>query len=130
MADREFGFETLCLHAGQLPDSATGSRAVPIYQTTSYVFDDTDHAASLFNLQTFGNVYSRMMNPTSAVLEERLATLEGGRAGVVSGALEQSNVDIASQFVDMIAHQRAFSANAKTITTADEMLLETVNLKR
>ncbi|HIA77135.1 MAG TPA: bifunctional O-acetylhomoserine aminocarboxypropyltransferase/cysteine synthase, partial [Gammaproteobacteria bacterium] len=52
MADREFGFETLCLHAGQLPDSATGSRAVPIYQTTSYVFDDTDHAASLFNLQT------------------------------------------------------------------------------
>ncbi|MEE3280084.1 MAG: aminotransferase class I/II-fold pyridoxal phosphate-dependent enzyme, partial [Pseudomonadota bacterium] len=86
MADREFGFETLCLHAGQLPDSATGSRAVPIYQTTSYVFDDTDHAASLFNLQTFGNVYSRMMNPTSAVLEERLATLEGGRAGVVVGS--------------------------------------------
>ena len=86
MADHEFGFETLCLHAGQLPDSATGSRAVPIYQTTSYVFDDTDHAASLFNLQTFGNVYSRMMNPTSAVLEERLATLEGGRAGVVVGS--------------------------------------------
>ncbi len=86
MADREFGFETLCLHAGQLPDSTTGSRAVPIYQTTSYVFDDTDHAASLFNLQTFGNVYSRMMNPTSAVLEERLATLEGGRAGVVVGS--------------------------------------------
>ncbi|MDP6392323.1 MAG: O-acetylhomoserine aminocarboxypropyltransferase/cysteine synthase [Arenicellales bacterium] len=86
MADREFGFETLCLHAGQLPDTTTSSRAVPIYQTTSYVFDDTDHAASLFNLQTFGNVYSRMMNPTSAVLEERLATLEGGRAGVVVGS--------------------------------------------
>ena len=81
MADRKFGFETLCLHAGQHPDASTGSRAVPIYQTTSYVFDDTDHAASLFNLQTFGNVYSRMMNPTNAVLEERLATLEGGRAG-------------------------------------------------
>ena len=86
MADREFGFETLCLHAGQLPDTTSSSRAVPIYQTTSYVFDDTDHAASLFNLQTFGNVYSRMMNPTSAVLEERLATLENGRAGVVVGS--------------------------------------------
>ena len=79
MTDREFGFETLCLHAGQLPDAATASRAAPIYQTTSYVFDSTDHAASLFNLQTFGNVYSRMMNPTNAMLEERLATLEGGR---------------------------------------------------
>ncbi len=86
MADREFGFETLCLHAGQLPDAATASRATPIYQTTSYVFDSTDHAASLFNLQTFGNVYSRMMNPTNAILEERLATLEGGRAGLVVGS--------------------------------------------
>ena len=86
MADREFGFETLCLHAGQLPDAATASRAAPIYQTTSYVFDSTDHAASLFNLQTFGNVYSRMMNPTNAILEERLATLEGGRAGLVVGS--------------------------------------------
>jgi len=85
-ADRKFGFETLCLHAGQLPDPATGSRATPIYQTTSYVFDDSDHAASLFNLQTFGNVYSRMMNPTNAVLEERLATLEGGRAAVAVGS--------------------------------------------
>jgi O-acetylhomoserine (thiol)-lyase len=82
MADREFGIETLCLHAGQLPDAATGSRAVPIYQTTSYVFDSADHAASLFNLQTFGNVYTRLMNPTTAVLEERMAALEGGRAGL------------------------------------------------
>ncbi len=86
MSDRKFGFETLCLHAGQLPDAATASRATPIYQTTSYVFDSTDHAASLFNLQTFGNVYSRMMNPTNAILEERLATLEGGRAGLVVGS--------------------------------------------
>jgi len=86
MADRKFGFETLCLHAGQLPDMSTSSRATPIYQTASYVFDDTDHAASLFNLQTFGNVYSRMMNPTNAVLEERLATLEGGRAALVVGS--------------------------------------------
>ncbi len=81
MADREFGIETKCLHAGQLPDPATGARAVPIYQTASYVFDSADHAASLFNLQTFGNVYTRLMNPTNAVLEERMAALEGGRAG-------------------------------------------------
>src|SRR6187402_1550363 len=82
MADREFGFETLCLHAGQIPDAQTGSRAVPLYQTASYVFDSADHAASLFNLQTFGNVYTRLMNPTTAVFEERMAALEGGRAGL------------------------------------------------
>ncbi len=86
MADREFGFETLALHAGQIPDAATGSRATPIYQTTSYVFDDADHAASLFNLQTFGNIYSRLSNPTNAVLEERVAALEGGRAAVAVGS--------------------------------------------
>jgi O-acetylhomoserine (thiol)-lyase len=80
MPDRTYGIETLCLHAGQLPDPVTGSRAVPIYQTTSYVFDSADHAASLFNLETFGNVYSRISNPTVSVLEERLAALEGGRA--------------------------------------------------
>lgn len=82
MADREFGIETRCLHAGQLPDPATGARAVPIYQTAAYVFDDSDHAASLFNLQTFGNIYSRLTNPTSSVFEERMASLEGGRAAV------------------------------------------------
>ena len=82
MADHTFGFDTLSLHAGQIPDAATGSRAVPIYQTTSYVFDSPEHAASLFNLQTFGNVYSRLSNPTVAVLEERIAALEGGRAAV------------------------------------------------
>ncbi len=92
MADREFGIETLCLHAGQIPDSATGSRAVPIYQTTSYVFDSTDHAASLFNLQTFGNIYTRLSNPTTAVLEERMAALENGRAAlaVSSGMAAQT----------------------------------------
>ena len=82
MADRKFGIETLCLHAGQIPDPVTGARAVPIYQTTSYVFDDADHAASLFNLQTFGNTYVRMTNPTTAVFEERMATLENGRAAL------------------------------------------------
>jgi O-acetylhomoserine (thiol)-lyase len=82
MADREYGVGTLCLHAGQIPDAVTGSRAAPIYQTTSYVFDSAEHAASLFNLQTFGNVYSRLSNPTVAVLEERVAALEGGRAAL------------------------------------------------
>ena len=84
MPDRDYGFDTLCLHAGQIPDAATGSRAVPIYQTTSYVFDSPEHAASLFNLQTFGNVYSRLSNPTVAVLEERVAALENGRAAVAT----------------------------------------------
>jgi O-acetylhomoserine (thiol)-lyase len=82
MADRKFGFETLCLHAGQIPDPATGARAAPIYQTTSFVFDSAEHAASLFNLQTFGNVYSRISNPTVAVFEERMAALENGRAAL------------------------------------------------
>jgi O-acetylhomoserine (thiol)-lyase len=82
MSDRQFGFGTLCLHAGQIPDPATGARAVPIYQTTSFVFDSAEHAASLFNLQTFGNVYSRLSNPTVAVFEERVAALENGRAAL------------------------------------------------
>ncbi|MSQ49544.1 MAG: O-acetylhomoserine aminocarboxypropyltransferase/cysteine synthase [Betaproteobacteria bacterium] len=82
MADRKYGFETLCLHAGQIPDPATGARAAPIYQTTSFVFDSAEHAASLFNLQTFGNVYSRISNPTVAVFEERVAALENGRAAL------------------------------------------------
>jgi O-acetylhomoserine (thiol)-lyase len=82
--DRRFGFDTLCLHAGQIPDAQTGARALPIYQTTSFVFDSADHAASLFNLQTFGNVYSRISNPTVAALEERVAALEGGRAALAA----------------------------------------------
>ena len=82
MSDRKFHPETLAIHAGQIPDSATGARALPIYQTTSFVFDSAEHAASLFNLQTFGNVYSRLSNPTVAALEERVAALEGGRAAL------------------------------------------------
>lgn len=82
MPDHRYGIESLCLHAGQQPDPVTGARAVPIYQTTSYVFDSPEHAASLFNLQTFGNVYSRISNPTVSVLEERVAALEGGRAAL------------------------------------------------
>ncbi|QJR09692.1 O-acetyl-L-homoserine sulfhydrylase [Usitatibacter rugosus] len=86
MADRKFGFDTLCLHAGQIPDRETGARAVPLYQTTSFVFDSADHAASLFNLQTFGNVYTRLSNPTTAVFEERMSALEGGRASVATAS--------------------------------------------
>ena len=80
MAD--YGFSTLSVHAGAQPDPATGARATPIYQTTAYAFEDADHAAALFNLQVFGNIYSRIMNPTNAVLEERVAALENGRAGL------------------------------------------------
>jgi O-acetylhomoserine (thiol)-lyase len=81
-ADREFGFETRQLHAGQRPDPNTGARAVPIFQTTSYVFEDPESAAAYFNLQEYGNTYSRIMNPTVAVFEERIANLEGAAGGV------------------------------------------------
>ncbi len=77
-SERTMGFSTRSLHAGQKPDPATGARAVPIYQTTSFVFEDSDHAAELFALQRFGNIYTRIMNPTTAVFEERVAALEGG----------------------------------------------------
>ena len=85
------GFNTLAIHAGAQPDPTTGARATPIYQTTSFVFDDVDHAAALFGLQTFGNIYSRITNPTCAVLEERVAALEGGTAAlaVASGHAAQ-----------------------------------------
>ncbi len=86
MPDHKFKPETLAIHAGQIPDAATGARALPIYQTTSFVFDSAEHAASLFNLATFGNVYSRLSNPTVAALEERVAALEGGRAAVASAS--------------------------------------------
>ena len=86
MADHIFKPETLAIHAGQIPDAATGARALPIYQTTSFVFDSAEHAAALFNLQTFGNVYSRLSNPTVAALEERVAALEQGRAAVASAS--------------------------------------------
>jgi O-acetylhomoserine (thiol)-lyase len=82
MTDRKPGFDTLAIHAGAAPDAATGARATPIYQTTSFVFDDVDHAASLFGLQAFGNIYTRIGNPTNAVLEERVAALEGGTAAL------------------------------------------------
>ncbi len=85
-ANLSYGFETRAVHAGAAPDPATGARATPIYQTTAYVFDDVDHAASLFNLHNFGYIYSRLTNPTVAVLEERVASLEGGRASVAAAS--------------------------------------------
>ena len=85
MTERIPGFSTLAVHAGAQPDPTTGARATPIYQTTSYVFESVDHAASLFGLQTFGNIYTRIGNPTNAVLEERVAALEGGTAGLGGG---------------------------------------------
>ncbi|MFM7583775.1 MAG: O-acetylhomoserine aminocarboxypropyltransferase/cysteine synthase family protein [Caldilinea sp.] len=85
-ADRQFGFATRQLHAGQTPDPTTGSRAVPIYQTTSYQFRNTEHAANLFALRELGNIYTRIMNPTTDVLEQRIASLEGGVAGLAASS--------------------------------------------
>ncbi|MDO9065898.1 MAG: PLP-dependent transferase, partial [Chloroflexota bacterium] len=85
-SERTYGFNTLALHGGQEPDPATGSRAVPIYQTASYVFKDTDHAARLFALQEFGNIYTRIMNPTTDVFEKRLTLLEGGVGAVATAS--------------------------------------------
>jgi O-acetylhomoserine (thiol)-lyase len=109
MADHEFGFETLCVHAGQIPDAQTGSRAQPLYQTTSYVFDSADHAASLFNLQTFGNVYTRLSNPTTAVFEERMAAIEGGRASVATAS---------GQAAEMVAFLNILQAGDHVVSSA------------
>ncbi len=95
--DRVFGFATRALHAGQRPDADTGARAVPIYQTTSYVFEDTAHAAALFNLQRFGNIYTRIMNPTTAAFEERMAALERGVGALAVGSGQ------AAQFVALVS---------------------------
>ncbi len=83
---KNYHFNTLAIHGGQTPDAATNSRAVPIYQTTSYVFDDADHAARLFGLQEFGNIYTRLMNPTTDVFEQRIAALEGGAAALATAS--------------------------------------------
>ena len=93
-SEKQFGFGTQAVHAGQRPDPMTGSRAVPIYQTSAYIFEDTDHAANLFALQRFGNIYSRIVNPTVAVFEERMAALENG-IGAVATASGQAAQHIA-----------------------------------
>ena len=89
MDPKTYKFDTLSLHAGHQPDKNFGSRAVPIYQTTSYVFQDTDHAAALFNLEQGGHIYSRISNPTVAVLEERVCALEGGTGNEMPSAIKQ-----------------------------------------
>ena len=86
MSKAQQHFATLAVHAGQSPDPGTGSRAVPIYQTTSYVFQDADHAGRLFGLKEFGNIYTRIMNPTTDVFEKRVAALEGGAAGLATAS--------------------------------------------
>ncbi|MDN5927959.1 MAG: O-acetylhomoserine aminocarboxypropyltransferase [Hyphomicrobiales bacterium] len=92
MSQRTPGFNTLSVHAGAKPDPATGARAVPIYQTTSFVFENTDHAAALFGLKAFGNIYTRIMNPTQAVLEERVAALEGGTAALCTASGQSAHL--------------------------------------
>jgi O-acetylhomoserine/O-acetylserine sulfhydrylase len=96
---KQYRFETLQLHAGQNPDPTTKSRAVPIYQTTSYLFDDAAHAAALFNLEKFGNIYTRIMNPTTAVLEERVAALEGGVAALATSSGQAAQMLALTTFV-------------------------------
>ncbi|KXS42659.1 MAG: O-acetylhomoserine/O-acetylserine sulfhydrylase [Methanolobus sp. T82-4] len=95
MDEEKFGFNTLALHAGQIPDPTTGSRAVPIYQTASYAFKDSDHAANLFGLKEFGNIYTRLMNPTTDVLEKRVAAIEGG-TGALAVASGMSAITLAT----------------------------------
>src|ERR1700680_911059 len=116
MADNNNGnealhFDTLALHAGQEPDPTTHARAVPIYQTTSYVFDDADHAARLFSLQEFGNIYTRIMNPTTDVFEKRIAALEGGAAGLA-----------------MASGQAAQTLTLHTIAKAGDEIVSTTSL--
>src|SRR5471032_2262250 len=125
MADREYGFETLCLHAGQIPDAQTGSRAVPLYQTTSYVFESADHAASLFNLQTFGNVYTRLSNPTTAVFEERVAALENGRAAVATASGQAAEM---VAFLNIVESGDHIVSSAKVYGGTNTML--NVNFKK
>jgi O-acetylhomoserine (thiol)-lyase len=125
MPDRKFGFETLALHAGQVPDAATGARAAPIYQTTSFVFDSAEHAASLFNLQTFGNVYSRISNPTVAVLEERIAALEGGRVALATATGQAAEAVAIMTLLEAGDH----AVSAATLYGGTHTLLS-VNLKK
>ncbi|MEQ9607454.1 MAG: O-acetylhomoserine aminocarboxypropyltransferase [Kiloniellaceae bacterium] len=121
MADPKFlKFDTLSLHAGQQPDPATGARAVPIYQTTSYVFRDTDHAAALFNLERAGHIYSRISNPTVAVLEERIAALELGVAGIATAsghaALHLAIVTLMGQGGHIVASSSLYGGSINLFT--------------
>ncbi|HZK55829.1 MAG TPA: homocysteine synthase [Desulfosporosinus sp.] len=113
--ERQLGFETLSLHGGQIPDTATNSRAVPIYQTSSFVFNDTDHAANLFALKESGNIYTRIMNPTSDVFEQRLSLLEGGVGALATAsgqaAITYSILNIAQAGDEIVASSSLYGGS-------------------
>ena len=121
MPERTPGFATLAIHAGAQPDPTTGARATPIYQTTSFVFEDVDHAASLFGLQAFGNIYTRIGNPTNAVLEERVAALEGGTAGLAVASGHAAQVLVMHALMtpgdEFVASRRSSMAARSTSST-------------
>lgn len=118
---RKLGFDTLQVHAGQKPDPVTGARAVPIYQTTSYVFNDADHAANLFALKEFGNIYTRLMNPTTDVFEQRIAALESGAAalGVASGsaAITYAIMNIAEAGDEIVSASTLYGGTYNLLST-------------
>ena len=122
MTDRVPGFSTLAVHAGAQPDPTTGARATPIYQTTSFVFNDADHAASLFGLQAFGNIYTRIGNPTNAVLEERVAALEGGTAALAVASGHAAQVIVLQQLLmpgdEFIAARKLYGGSINQFTHA------------
>src|ERR1700726_4113796 len=122
MTDRVPGFSTLSVHAGAQPDPTTGARATPIYQTTSFVFNDADHAASLFGLQAFGNIYTRIGNPTNAVLEERIAALEGGTAALAVASGHAAQVVALQQLMmpgdELIAARKLYGGSINQFTHA------------
>jgi O-acetylhomoserine (thiol)-lyase len=122
MTDRLPGFSTLAVHAGAQPDPTTGARATPIYQTTSFVFNDADHAASLFGLQAFGNIYTRIGNPTQAVLEERVAALEGGTAALAVASGHAAQVVVLQQLLrpgdEFIAARKLYGGSINQFTHA------------
>jgi O-acetylhomoserine (thiol)-lyase len=122
MTDRHPGFSTLAVHAGAQPDPTTGARATPIYQTTSFVFNDADHAASLFGLQAFGNIYTRIGNPTNAVLEERVAALEGGTAALAVASGHAAQVVVFQQLLmpgdEIIAARKLYGGSINQFTHA------------
>src|SRR3974390_1744427 len=116
MTERTPGFSTLAVHAGAQPDPTTGARATPIYQTTSFVFEDVDHAASLFGLQAFGNIYTRIGNPTNAVLEERVAALYGGSINQFNHSFKNFGWNVVWADPDDIGtFERAISPKTKAI---------------
>ncbi len=122
MTDRLPGFATLAVHAGTQPDPTTGARVTPIYQTTSFVFNDADHAASLFGLQSFGYIYTRIGNPTSSALEERVAALEGGTAAVVVASGHAAQVVVLQQLLmpgdEFIAGRKLYGGSINQFTHA------------